>query len=107
MKDTGRAIKWNEGEDLYMKNRLFMEAFFSVLLVMMIILVSGCGKVNQENYAKIEVGMEYAEVVDILGEPSSCEAIMAAKTCTWGKDPKTISIQFVGDKVVLRSAKGL
>ncbi len=69
--------------------------------------LAGCGKVNKENYDKLKMGMDYNEAVAILGEPEKCEALLAAKSCTWGKAPKTITIQVVGDKVVLFQSEGL
>ncbi len=90
-----------------MKNSIFPVKVVSVVIFLIILGASGCNSVNQENYAKIKIGMSYDKVVDILGKPESCDSLMSAKTCKWGKDPKTISIQFVGEKVVLRSASGL
>ena len=67
----------------------------------------GCGKVNKENYDKLKMGMGYAAVVEILGEPERCDALLAAKSCVWGKDAKTIKIQLVGDHVILFESQGL
>lgn len=69
--------------------------------------ISGCTKVTNENYAKIETGMDYDDVVAILGPPDEVEDAVGTKSAVWGKDPKTISIKFIADKVVYRSAKGL
>ena len=71
------------------------------------LLLSGCSKVTQANYDKIEMGMTYQEVVDILGAPDEMQDVMGAKNCVWGKEPKIIDIKFIGDKVVFHSAKGL
>ena len=78
-----------------------------VVLAAMILALAGCSKVTAENYAKIEMGMEYKDVVAILGTPSEAKDAMGTKSCVWGKDGKTISIKFVADKVVFHSAKGL
>lgn len=78
------------------------------LLIVALMLFAGCSKVNQENYDKIEIGMSYDEVVAILGEPAVCEkAILGTQSCDWGKDARLISLKFVVDNVVFRSAKGL
>jgi hypothetical protein len=69
--------------------------------------LAGCSKVTQENYDKLKMGMDYAEVVQLLGEPEQCESLIAAKSCTWGKAPKTIAIQLVADKVILFQGQGL
>jgi uncharacterized protein YceK len=71
------------------------------------LLLSGCSKITQANYDKIEMGMTYQEVVDILGAPDEMQDVMGAKNCVWGKEPKRIDIKFIGDKVVFHSAKGL
>ena len=81
----------------------------SVLLVLIAVslLAVGCSKINKENYDKIQVGMTYDEVEAILGTPDEAKDVIGTKSCVWGKAPKTISIKFVGDKVVFHSAEGL
>lgn len=71
------------------------------------VVLGGCSKVTQANYDKIEMGMTYQEVVDILGAPDGMKDVMGAKNCVWGKEPKVIDIKFIGEKVVFHSAKGL
>jgi hypothetical protein len=66
-----------------------------------------CSKVTQENYEKIEVGMTYEEIIDILGKAQECNSAVGMSNCKWGADEKFIKIQFVSDKVILFSAKGL
>lgn len=78
------------------------------LTLVIVLGLLGCSKITQENYAKLEMGMDYAKVVEILGEPTKCESILAAKNCTWGKEEeKNITMQLVGDKVVLFQGHGL
>lgn len=69
--------------------------------------LTGCNKATQENYDKIEVGMTYQEVVDILGDPDKTQDVMGARNCVWGKEPNVITIKFIADKVVFHSAKEL
>lgn len=71
------------------------------------LLLGGCSKITQANYDKIETGMTYQEVVDILGAPDEMQDVMGAKNCVWGKEPNVINVKFIGDKVVFHSAKGL
>jgi len=78
-----------------------------VLLVTVMLLVVGCSKINKDNYDKIAVGMTYDEVEDILGAPDEARDLLGTKSCIWGQAPETISITFVGDKVVFHSARGL
>ncbi len=78
------------------------------LLIGALMLCAGCSKINQENYDKIEIGMSYDEVVAILGEAAVCESMIpGTQNCDWGKDARSISLKFVADNVVFRSAQGL
>ena len=78
------------------------------LCVFSILTLSGCSKVNQENYDKIKIGMDYQQVVDVLGKPSACEEpILKTRSCTWGSSEKHIEIKFAGDTVIWRSSQGL
>ena len=67
----------------------------------------GCSRVTQENYDKLSVGMDYAEVVKILGEPSECKSILNAKNCTWGDSSKRITVKLIANKVVFLTSEGL
>lgn len=78
-----------------------------VLTLMFGMIFLGCSKLTQENYKKIEVGMEYEQVVGILGNPENCDAALGTKKCIWGNDTKHITIAFIGEKVALPSMKGL
>lgn len=69
--------------------------------------LTACSKVNRENYDKLRMGMDYKEVVQLLGEPERCESLVSAKSCTWGEAPKTITVQLIGDKVILFQGEGL
>lgn len=71
------------------------------------LLVAGCSKLTAENYAKIKVGMAYAEVTAIIGNPASCSDIAGFKACRWGDDKSNVTVRFVGDKVVLHSAENI
>ncbi len=81
------------------------------LLGALLLLLSACSKVTQENYDKLTMGMKYSEIVALLGEPDNCKELMQIKQCVWGdaseKDEPTISINFVGNNVVLFSSTGL
>jgi len=86
-----------------------MKKLTSTLLLALILSVAciSCSRVNNENYRKIEVGMEYSNVIDILGKPTECDAVLNAKGCSWGTQSKSISIQFVADKVVFFTSTGI
>lgn len=71
------------------------------------LLVAACSKLSAENYAKIKVGMAYAEVTAIIGNPASCSDIAGFKACRWGDDKSNVTVRFVGDQVVLHSAENI
>ena len=77
------------------------------LCLVFLVLLAGCSKLSQKNYEKLKVGMEYEEVVKILGKPDNCAGALFAKNCTWGNEQKNITISFVGDKVVIYASKNL
>lgn len=80
----------------------------SFVLFCLIALTACSGsKVSKENYDHLAMGQTYREVVQILGEPDQCEAVLVAKSCRWGQEPKTISVNFVSDQVILFSGSGL
>jgi hypothetical protein len=92
------------------KGWVTMSRRISVVVLIALIAVSlvvGCSKINKENYDKIQVGMTYDEVEALLGTPDEAKDVIGTKSCIWGKAPQTISIKFVGDKVVFHSAEGL
>ena len=78
-----------------------------MVLVLLLPVLMSCSKVTKENYDKLKVGMEYSGVVEVLGEPKECNAILNAKDCTWGDDKRSIKVKIIADKVVFVSADGL
>ncbi len=83
----------------------YIRLMFVALLVS--IVLTGCSKLNTENYDKIKVGMDYQQVVKIIGAPDKCDAALGTKSCVWGNDQKNIKIKFVADKVILPTMKGI
>ena len=79
----------------------------AVFVILSLLICSGCSRVTQENYDKLSVGMDYAEVVKILGEPSECKSILNAKNCTWGDSSKRITVKLIANKVVFLTSEGL
>lgn len=72
-----------------------------------LLLLSACSKVNADNYAKVSAGMSRDEVHSILGSPddSSGGGIgdLTMTTETWKGSKQTIRVNFVGDKVALKT----
>jgi len=67
----------------------------------------GCSKITNENYEKLEMGMDYSEVIGLLGNPNSCTESIGVKSCIWGNDTKNIKVNFLGDQIVVISNNGL
>ena len=78
-----------------------------VILSLVLFLTAACSKVTKENYDRIRTGMEYSEVVKILGEPRECSGVLGAKDCIWGDEEQYINVKLMGDKVVFFSSRGL
>lgn len=84
-----------------------MKQLFGALILITVMLVTGCGKLTSENYDKIKTGMDYKEVVKILGEADKCESRLGSKACVWGNESKNIKINFLADKVIVFSKEGI
>ena len=78
-----------------------------IVLMVLVVMLSGCSKLTVENSAKIKTGVEYSEVVRILGKPDSCSEALFVKGCVWGNEQKNISVSFVNDKVILSGSRNI
>ena len=78
-----------------------------MLMILPLLWLAGCDRVNQENYNKLEMGMKYNDVVTLLGEPSQCDALLMAKSCVWGAESRQIDIKFADNIAILFSSTGL
>ncbi|MBT0664148.1 DUF3862 domain-containing protein [Geobacter pelophilus] len=78
----------------------------AVVLVALVMLV-GCSKLTMENYSKIKMGLGYSEVIKILGKPDSCSEALFVRNCIWGNEQQNITVNFVGDKVILFTSKNI
>lgn len=89
-----------------MKNQNLLVAASAVALL----LLSACSKVTADNYAKISSGMTRDEVHSILGSPDDASGggigDLTMTTETWKGSKQTIHVNFVGDKVALKSLSG-
>lgn len=82
-------------------------ALSAILLLSIFFAVMGCSKVTSENYNKLNSGMTYEQVQEIIGEPTSCESSIGIKSCAWEEGDKSIKVKFLADKVFLFSSKNL
>lgn len=70
--------------------------------------LAACGsQLSLENYNKLKVGQTFAEVKQIIGEPARCDETLGVRSCQWGDEQRGVSANFVGDQVLLLSAKNL
>ena len=70
--------------------------------------LSGCSKLNKENYDKLEMGMSQKEVEAILGSADNCGKPLGTLACTWGnEEAKHVKIVFMGNKAVTFNYEGL
>jgi hypothetical protein len=84
-----------------------IKIFFIAIMAAGFLFCVGCNNVTKENFEEIELGMDYNEVVTILGATTECSDSLILKKCTWGSEEQFIKITFVIDKVVFRSSNGL
>ena len=85
------------------KNKIFIVIFLTICFLFF----SGCSELTKGNYDKIKLGMDYSEVFEILGNADECSVKLGVKNCIWGAESKYIKINFIADKIVLFSNKGL
>lgn len=71
------------------------------------LLLTGCSKLNRENYDKLVMGMSYAEASAILGKAERCDDVIGTTRCTWGGEGKNIQIRFIADKATFFSSEGI
>lgn len=79
----------------------------TIVLLVLVAMLLGCSKLTVDNYAKIKTGMEYNEVVNILGKPDSSSEALFVKSCVWGDEQKNITVNFVGGNAILSTSKNI
>lgn len=79
----------------------------TVFLIALLLVTSACSKLTTANYKKLEVGMPYDDVISIFGKTDNCTSAIGLKSCTWGDDKTYVTVQFMGDQVILFSSQGL
>lgn len=82
-----------------MKSRFGM----GLLMIAAIALVA-CGKINRDNFDKINDGMSKQEVIQLLGEPTESSSAsllgISGGNAVWRDGKTEISVQFFNNKVV-------
>ena len=81
------------------------------VLAIAVLLVACGSRISQENFNRIADGMPYADVVKILGEPTSSEARgvlgVSATTAKWKDQGHLITIVFVNQNVKSKSFRAV
>ncbi|MDD2899439.1 MAG: DUF3862 domain-containing protein [Desulfuromonadaceae bacterium] len=78
-----------------------------IIVLSLLIMLTGCSRLTIENYSRIKTGLEYSEVVKILGKPDTCSDVMYVKSCVWGNEQKNITVNFMGDKALLFTSRNI
>ena len=81
--------------------------FRNALTTCLMLVLLGCGKLTLDNYNKITMGMTYDEVVQLIGKPDNCDDLMGVRSCLWGDDERSVTVNFVSGKVLLFSSSNL
>ncbi len=75
--------------------------------LILVVLLTACSKVTEENFAKIEEGMTEEQVMAVLGRPSEANSVsvlgVSGTTSRWVGNGATITVRFVNGKVALKS----
>jgi len=78
------------------------------ILLCLSLLLLACSKVSYENYQQLEMGMDYQEVVNLLGEPDACTDTLGNKQCLWGEEKSShIRVNSLAGKVIFYQQSGL
>ncbi len=76
-------------------------------LALILLMGAGCSRLTMDNYNKIKSGMTYKEVVGVLGSPDKCSDVLGMRNCVWGDEKRSITVAFVGEKVIIFSANNI
>ena len=83
-----------------------MKFIRNISILFFLTLLIACSRITEENYDRIENGMEEAAVIKILGEPAESSSMgigsLKGKSSVWDDGKIRISIQFFNGKVKLK-----
>jgi len=83
-----------------------MKFIRNLSILLYCILLIACSRVTEDNYNRIESGMEEAAVIKILGDPDDSSSMgigsLTGKSSVWDDGKARISIQFFNGKVKLK-----
>ena len=79
----------------------------TVMAMGLLLTLLGCSKLTLENYNKIESGMSFEEVTQLIGQPEQCDDVMGLRACKWGDEKRSVSVTFAAGKVLLFASTNL
>lgn len=77
-----------------------------ILLVFAMFFIMGCSNINKANYDKLQMGMPYTKVVEILGKADKCDSLTGMSDCTWGSEKSLSKLSLLLRKLYLCIHKG-
>ncbi len=83
-------------------NRAFLCGLAAVTLML-----GGCSKLTEANYAKLKTGMSYEEVTQLIGRADQCSETVGLKHCVWGNAERGVTADFVADKALVFSSQNI
>lgn len=78
-----------------------------LILLVAALVLAGCSKLTEANYAKLKSGMTVEEVEAVIGSADRCEEALGFRSCAWGDEQKYIRVRYIGGKVIALSKQGL
>jgi len=76
-------------------------------LLVLVLVLTACSKVTQENYQKIEEGMTEEQVIALLGRPAESNSVsvlgVSGTVSRWVAGDAVITVRFVNGKVGIKS----
>jgi hypothetical protein len=85
----------------------FRHALQYTLALILFAGLAACSRLTAANYDKLKSGQSYEEVQGLLGQPANCNEALGLRSCLWGDDKSSITVNFVGGKAVLFSAQNI
>lgn len=78
------------------------------ITILAVTVLSGCSKLNKENYDALKMGMSLDEVEAVIGGHDQCEKQLGGQVCEWGSQGGTyVKINFVANKAVTFDQEGI
>lgn len=89
--------------------KLYQAAQICLLIFSVIVILSACTQVTEDNFNKVQVGMTLEQVTAILGPPTSTDSVnfmgFSGTTAVWKTQDAEITVLFFNDKVQVKGFK--